>query len=284
MPALDVIDSERDPAVGRLRDLMRPSRGSIRTVLLEDEEPIAQALAAGIEFVELYLLESAPLPAALVARCRAAGVPVRAMTVEIGNQLFKGDRKPKVFAIARVPAPARFGDIARRPGDVVVLDGVKIVGNIGAIVRTAFALGAAGIVLVDSDLTTIADRRLLRASRGYVFSLPIVIAGREDAVSFLRGAGLPLVILDAGGDVTLPDLARDPERLALVFGGEKRGPTDALVQAARSVVSIPMAMPAESLNVSVSVGIVLHGRTVGARAATDGRPPGPAHVDRSHQG
>ena len=106
MPALDVIDSERDPAVGRLRDLMRPSRGSIRTVLLEDEEPITQALAAGVELVELYLLESAPLPAALVARCRAAGVPVRAMTVEIGNQLFKGDRKPKVFAIARVPAPA----------------------------------------------------------------------------------------------------------------------------------------------------------------------------------
>lgn len=261
MPDLDIIDNERDPAVGRLRDLLRPSRGSIRTVLLEDEEPITQALTAGVELVELYLLESAPLPAALVEQCRAAGVPVRVMTVEVGNQLFKGDRKPKVFAIARVPAPARFDEIVRRPGDVVVLDGVKIVGNIGAIVRTCFAMGAAGIVLVDSDLTSIADRRLLRASRGYVFSLPIVLAGREDAVSALRGAGLRLVILDAEGDVALPDLALEPDRLALVFGGEKRGPNDALIGMARSVVTIPMAMPAESLNVSVSVGIVLHERS-----------------------
>ncbi|MGI5507469.1 TrmH family RNA methyltransferase [Lentzea sp. CA-135723] len=49
---------------------------------------------------------------------------------------------------------------------------MKIVGNIGAIVRTSLALGASGIILVDSDITSIADRRLQRASRGYVFSFP----------------------------------------------------------------------------------------------------------------
>ncbi len=257
---MDVITSERDPAVGRLRDLMKPSRGSIRTVLLEDEEPIAQSLSAGVEIVELYVLDSVPVPTELVARCAEAGVPTRMMTVEVGNQVFKGDRKPKVFAVARVPAPARFGDVARRPGDVVVLDGVKIVGNIGAIVRTCFALGAAGIVLVGSDLTSIADRRLLRASRGYVFSLPIVFAGREDAVSFLLGAGLPLVVMDADGDSGLEVLAQGSERFALVFGGERRGPANAFVKAAKAVVSIPMSTQSESLNVSVSVGIVLHER------------------------
>jgi 23S rRNA (adenosine1067-2'-O)-methyltransferase len=257
---MDVITSERDPAVGRLRDLMKPSRGSIRTVLLEDEEPIAQSLSAGVEIVELYVLDSVPVPTELVARCAEAGVPTRVMTAEVGNQVFKGDRKPKVFAVARVPAPARFGDVARRPGDVVVLDGVKIVGNIGAIVRTCFALGAAGIVLVGSDLTSIADRRLLRASRGYVFSLPIVFAEREDAVSFLLGAGLPLVVMDADGDSGLEVLAGGSERSALVFGGERRGPANAFVKAAKAVVSIPMSTRSESLNVSVSVGIVLHER------------------------
>lgn len=241
-------------------DLMKPSRGSIRTVLLEDEEPIAQSLRAGVELVELYVLDSVAVPTRLVELCAEAGVPTRVMTAEVGNRVFKGDRKPRVFAIARVPDASRFGDIVRRPGDVVVLDGVKIVGNVGAIVRTCFALGAAGIVLVDSDLTSIADRRLLRASRGYVFSMPVVLAGREDAVSFLRGAGLPLVVLDTDGDVPLEDLARGPERVVLVFGGERRGPTNAFVRGAEAMVSISMAMPAESLNVSVSVGIVLHER------------------------
>lgn len=260
MTELDTITNASDPAVQRIIDVTRHSRSNIKTTLIEDTEPLMECIRAGVQFLEVYGSSGTPFSPELLQLCRERDIPVRLMDAGIVNQLFKAERKAKTFGIARVPRPVALGDLVQRGGDVVVLDGVKIVGNIGAIVRTSLALGAAGIVLVDSDLTSIADRRLLRASRGYVFSLPIVLADRAEAVGFLRENGIPLMVLDADGDLGVKDLGDKAERLALVFGSEKGGPSGVFKEASASSVSIPMISSTESLNVSVSVGIALHER------------------------
>lgn len=260
MTELDTIANPSDPAVQRIKDVTKPSRPNIKTTLIEDAEPLMQSIAAGVEFIEVYGSDSHPFSSELLALCRRENVPVRLIDSSIANQLFKGERKPKTFGIARVPRPAGFSDIASRSGDVVVLDGVKIVGNIGAIVRTSLALGASGIILVDSDITSIADRRLQRASRGYVFSLPVVLSGREEAISFIRDSGMRMMALSAGGDLSVKELGDIPDRLALLFGSEKGGPSDLFEKASAGSVSIPMISSTESLNVSVSLGIGLHER------------------------
>lgn len=254
MSELDVITEKSDPAVQRIVDVTKPSRAVVKTALIEDVEPLLQGIRAGVDVIEVYGTTSAPVPDDLLGTCRERGIPVRLMAPGVLGHVFKGEKKPKTFGIVRVPRPASLRDLADAAGDLVVLDGVRIVGNIGAIVRTSYALGASGIVLVDSDLTTIADRRLIRASRGYVFSLPVVLAGREDALAFVRERGIPLMVFEADGALTLHDLADRDERLALLFGSEKRGTSDGL---AAEAVSIPMIPEAESLNVSVSTGIAL---------------------------
>lgn len=264
MSERDVITSRSDPAVQRIIDVSKSSRPHPRTVLIEDVEPIASAIEAGVEFVEVYALDTVGLPDDLVRACRDRDVPVRLMDAGVLNQIFKGDRKAKVFAIARVPKPVRLRDVEDRAGDMVVLDGVKIVGNMGAIVRTCLALGASALVLVDSDLTSIADRRLIRASRGYCFTLPVVLASRGELVAHLRSSGMSVLAFDSGGDASIHDIGAIERRSALVFGSEKRGPSDVLHDVAREhgrVVSIPMNPRAESLNVSVSVGVGLSART-----------------------
>src|SRR5699024_4065238 len=203
MNNLEIIESASDPAVQRIIDVTKRSRANIKTTLIEDPEPLIQCIRAGVEFSEIYGIETQPPSPQLLELCRERNIPVRLFATSIVNQVFKGERKPKNFGIARVPRPAKFDDLVDRGGDIVVLDGVRIVGNIGAITRSALALGASGIVLVDSDLTTIADRRLLRSSRGYVFSLPVVLADREEAISFVRKEGIPLVALDSDGEVPL---------------------------------------------------------------------------------
>ncbi|MDT0448785.1 NshR/TsnR family 23S rRNA methyltransferase [Streptomyces hesseae] len=260
MASLDIITERSDPAVQRIIDVTKHSRSVVRTALIEDIEPLLQSIRAGVEFTEVYGLESTPLPGDLLAACEERGIPVRLLAGAIANQVFKTEKKPKAFGIARVPRPARFADLADRSGDVVLLDGVKIVGNIGAIVRTAFALGAAGIVLVDSDLVSIADRRLVRASRGYVFSLPIVLASRSEALGHLKDSGMRLMSFDIDGEHTVGDLSRIDERLVLMFGSEKTGASGELADASTESVTIPMNPAAESLNVSVSAGIALHAR------------------------
>ncbi|MGW0368905.1 NshR/TsnR family 23S rRNA methyltransferase [Streptomyces coeruleorubidus] len=260
MTELDTIANPSDPAVQRIIDVTKPSRSNIKTTLIEDVEPLMHSIAAGVELIEVYGSDSSPFPTELLDVCRRQNIPVRLIDSSIVNQLFKGERKARTFGIARVPRPARFSDIASRSGDVVVLDGVKIVGNIGAIVRTSLALGASGIILVDSDITSIADRRLQRASRGYVFSLPVVLSGREDAIAFIRDSGMQLMTLKADGDISVKELGDNPDRLALLFGSEKGGPSDLFEEASSASVSIPMMSQTESLNVSVSLGIALHER------------------------
>ncbi|MFB8763943.1 NshR/TsnR family 23S rRNA methyltransferase [Nocardiopsis alba] len=260
MDNLEIIENASDPAVQRILDVTKSSRANIKTTLIEDAEPLTQCIRAGVEFIEIYGIETQPPSEELLELCRERRIPVRLFATSVVNQVFKGERKPKTFGIARVPRPSRLSDIARRGGDVIVLDGVRIVGNIGAITRSALALGASGIILVDSDLTSVADRRLIRASRGYVFSLPIVLAEREEAISFVRKEGIPLLVLDADGDVPLKSLGDNPERLALLFGSEKGGPSEMFEEASSASISIPMISSTESLNVSVSVGIVLHER------------------------
>lgn len=268
MTGLDTISNPADPAVQRIIDVTKPSRSNIKTTLIEDAEPIQQCIAAGVEFIEVYGIDDRPFPPEVLTLCDRHNIPVRLIDSSIVNQLFKGERKPKTFGIARVPRPAKFSDITDRGGDVVVLDGVKIVGNIGAIVRTSLALGASGIVLVDSDLTTIADRRLQRASRGYVFSLPVVLSGQQEAIDFVRDNDMKLMTLSASGALSVRDLGDIPDRLALLFGSEKSGPSSPFEDAATSSVSIPMSTATESLNVSVSLGITLHERVGSARTAS----------------
>jgi TrmH family RNA methyltransferase len=260
MTSLDVITGKSDPAVQRIIDVTKHSRSVIKTALIEDPEPLLQCIRAGLDFIEVYGIDTVPFPQELLAACEQRGIPVRLIESSIVNQIFKTDKRPKAFGIARVPRPCRLTDLDRSTGDVVVLDGVKIVGNIGAIVRTSFALGAAGIVLVDSDLTSIADRRLVRASRGYVFSLPIVLASRAEATAYFRESGLRLVAFDAHGDLSVRDLHTADERLALLFGSEKTGTSSDFEGISTSTVAIPINPAAESLNVSVSAGIALHER------------------------
>jgi TrmH family RNA methyltransferase len=258
--SLDVITERSDPAVQRIIDVTKPSRSVVRTVLIEDPEPLLQSIRAGVELIEVYGLETVPLPGDLLAACEQRRIPVRLLSPAIANQVFKTEKKPKAFGIARVPRPCGFADLAGRKGDLILLDGVKIVGNIGAIVRTSFALGASGIVLVDSDLAGIADRRLIRASRGYVFSLPIVLASRDEALRHFQDIGMRLMAFEADGDLTVGDLGAIDERLVLMFGSEKTGASGEFSDLSPGSVSIPMNPEAESLNVSVSAGIALHAR------------------------
>lgn len=258
--SLDVITERSDPAVQRIIDVTKHSRSAVRTALIEDPEPLEQCIRAGLDFIEVYGLETGALPSGLIDACRQREIPIRLISSSIVNLLFKTDKKPKAFGLARVPRPRGFRDLAKTTGDLVVLDGVKIVGNIGAIVRTSFALGASGIVLVDSDLASIADRRLVRASRGYVFSLPVILASRAEALSYFRSSDLRLASFAADGELTVDDLRDVNERIALLFGSEKTGASSGFEDIAAGTVAIPIHPLAESLNVSVAAGIALASR------------------------
>lgn len=257
---LTTITQRSDPAIQRIVDISKPRFKPGSVMFVEDELPVRQAIAGGARLVEVYA-DEARVPEDLVRECASRSIPFRLIASPLMAQIFKAGRRPDVVAVAATPRAGRLEDIDPARGDVVILDGVRIVGNIGAIVRSAFALGAAGVVLCDSTLETVMDRRLVRASRGYVFSLPVVLAEIGQVLGWAHGR-FRLVGFAADGELGMAEIRRLDEPLGLVFGSELRGASRTVSSVVDLTARITMEREAESLNVSVAAGIALFARSL----------------------
>ncbi|WP_036896900.1 TrmH family RNA methyltransferase [Propionibacterium sp. oral taxon 192] len=255
----EIITSRSDPAIQRLMDISKPAFKPGSIMFLEDEIPVREAILSGAKVVEVYADENHS-PRELMELCASRSVPFRFISASLMSGIFKAGRRPDVVGVAVPPRPARLEQIDVDSGDVLILDGVRIVGNIGAIVRSALALKASGVVLCDSQLATVMDRRLVRASRGFVFSLPVVLADAADVVRWAKPR-CRIVRFAADGDVPISELTSIRSPLALVLGSELRGVSSELGAAADLTASIQMRTGVESLNVSVAAGIALFVRS-----------------------
>lgn len=260
----------------RVADVIRAGASARRTILVDDEENVARAVDHGVVLDGLYLAEGFQPSDEVLDAARRDRVPIHRVSAHVLKELFGSEKRSRLFALARPPRRPRLEDLVRRKGDIVVLDGVRITGNIGAITRTACALGAAGVVLVDSGLASVLDRRVVRASRGTVFAMPMVLATREGLEGFLREHGIPLVSLAADASEPVHGIGRIGGRIALLMGSERSGASAELEGVASRRFSIPMEEVVDSLNVSVAAAIALHEHRRGTERPTAGRGPSSA--------
>jgi len=252
------VDSARHPVARRTADVLRSRSATPRVFIIDDVENIEQAVASGIALDSIHATRSAVARDSRLLGDIDPGVPRYVIDDTVARGLFGEQKHSRVFAIAHAPRPPKLADLLGRSGDLLVLDGVQLVGNIGAIARTACALGAAGIVLLDSGLRSPLDRRLIRASRGLVFATTLVVATRAQCIEFFQREGLSVVALTADAAEPLASIRAVGERVALVLGGERHGVSPELDAVAHHRYAIPMASNVESLNVSVAAGIALY--------------------------
>ncbi|GAB2957501.1 RNA methyltransferase [Micromonospora polyrhachis] len=255
-----VVDEARHPVARRIADVLRASGGNQRIFLVDDQENIEQAIRCGVRLDSVYrTMGQAAMDDSLCAAI-PAGIPCHVLADDVARVLFGADRRSRVFALAHRPPRPELSDLTDRPGDIVVLDGVRLPGNIGAVTRTACAFDAAGVVLVDSGLTSTVDRRLVRASRGMVFAVPVVLATGQQLRSYLHRHDIPLVSLSPRASAPLSAAGRIGRRLALLLGSEKRGASASLENSASRRYHVPTSPDVESLNVSVAAAIALYER------------------------
>lgn len=252
-----VIRDRSLPAVQRIADLAKHSVSPGKLALIEDEDPLINSLRAGLRFMGLYAVAGSSVSDQLMELSAAAETPIDLLDNDLAKALFRSDKRPDVFGIAKAPKPVGVQDFLGSDRDILILDGVRIVGNIGAIARSAYAFGMAGIVLVNSGLTSITDRRLIRASRGYVFSLPTALMEWPDVSALLAKNELTAVAVDAAGSERLEDLIGYRQALAFVVGAETTGLSRAGRELCEISAAIPMNRHVESLNVSVAAGVLM---------------------------
>jgi 23S rRNA (guanosine2251-2'-O)-methyltransferase len=143
------------------------------------------------------------------------------------------------------------------PPLLVALDGVTDPRNLGAVVRSAAAFGAHGLLVPQrrsAGMTAVA----WRTSAGTAARLPVArVTNLVRTLKDCAASGLMVVGLDAGGSMSLDSFPLATGPLVLVLGSEGRGLSRLVRETCDAAVSIPMAGPVESLNASVAAGVVL---------------------------
>ena len=186
----------------------------------------------------------------LLARAAARGVRAEAVPEAVVRTLADAATPQPILAIGEVPAYG-WDDVG--DGAIVLLDGVQDPGNVGTLVRTALALGAAAVIGV-GEVADPWGPKALRAAAGASFRGPVFRADAREAVERLAERGIPIWVAAAD---SAPLEGPSPGPVALALGSEAHGVSASLRAAADRVVSVPLARGVESLNVASAGAILL---------------------------
>lgn len=247
------------PLSSTIRDLHRRKARERRALALaEGVRLVEEMLAARVPCkgaVVSTALEATPRGAALVAALAATGVTIESVSdAELAN--LAATEHPQGVVAVYEPRAWTLVEIVAAPGrPVVVLDGVQDPGNVGTIARTALALGASGLVALPgtADLT---NPKVVRSAMGALFRLPHLHADDVAVAAWLQTEAIvPWVTMMQGDPIPV---APPDECIALVLGNEGAGVRPEWEARAGRRVLIPIRPEAESLNVAVAAGILLH--------------------------
>ncbi len=150
---------------------------------------------------------------------------------------------------------------------IVVLAGIQDPGNLGTILRSAEAFGAGGVVCLPGT-ANLWNPKVVRASAGSVFRVPVLYASENDALEHLRDAGIRILTTTAH-DVRPANLIDLAAPVALLIGNEGNGVPEALAAKADGAITIPCPGPVESLNAAVAASVLLY-EAARQRAAKSG--------------
>ena len=191
------------------------------------------------------------------ATARRAGVPLTLADAELLAYLGDLPSEPEVLALARLPEA---GHTPLPPdGLTLVLDAIGDPGNIGTLIRSADAAGAASVLASENSSDPFGPKAV-RASAGSVFHMPLLNWEDHSPAALavrLKQENLPIVIAAAHHGQNCFEFAW-PARCALVLGHETRGVAPEWEAAASARVTIPMHGRAESLNVAAAGAVLLY--------------------------
>lgn len=274
-PADELLVTIDDPSDPRLRDYTHLTDVGLRRrrepeeglFIAEGEKVIRRALRAGYRMRSMLL--SPKWIDAMRDVIAEGGAPVYAVSPELAERVTGYHvHRGALAAMRRRPLPAAEALLAsaRR---VVVMESVNDHTNVGALFRSAAALGM-DAVLLSPDCADPLYRRSVKVSMGAVLCLPYArLADWPRDLEAVRGAGFRLLALTPGEEAAAIDAVAPHrlDRVALMLGAEGEGLSARALAAADERVRIPMSDGVDSLNVAAAAAVAFY-------AVTAGRPGG----------
>lgn len=234
----------------QLRNRLEPDKGIF---IAESPKVIYVALNAGYVPVAM-LCEHRHITgdaADIIARC--GDIPVYTGSRELLSSLTGYTLTRGVLCAMRRPVPPAVEEVCRDARRVVVIDGVVDTTNIGAIFRSAAALGIDAVVLTPTSCDPL-NRRAIRVSMGTVFLVPWTWVDDAESLRALGFKTVAMALTDRSVSIDDPQLCSEP-RLAIIMGTEGDGLPDSTIQRADYTARIPMAHGVDSLNVAAAAAV-----------------------------
>ncbi|MGB6387130.1 MAG: RNA methyltransferase [Terriglobales bacterium] len=253
------------PVAGRHNQRLKELRLAFRRAELtargecaiEGVKLVEEALRSAQHLESIFFSESArPLAEKLLPQINS-----RTEALLLPNALFKSivpsDAPQGVAALLKLPAFSSAQLLDRSSdGPFVVAAGLQDPGNLGTILRSAEAFGAAGIFLTEGTVSPY-NSKVLRGSAGSIFRLPVLRIASAELIPLLRAQGVRLLATSSHHGTPLPKISWTLP-LAIFIGNEGAGLPSGLTNQMDGTLVIPQAVQVESLNAGVAASIVLY--------------------------
>ncbi|MGH8962482.1 MAG: 23S rRNA (guanosine(2251)-2'-O)-methyltransferase RlmB [Jatrophihabitantaceae bacterium] len=256
----------RRAAAATRRDQGRGRKDSAAAELLVGRNPVVEALNAKIPATALYLAVGIEADERVTEAIRLAGNRGLALLEISRAELDRKTNGIQHQGIAlQVPPYAyrELADVLATAAEsstaplLVALDAVTDPRNLGAVIRSAVAFGAHGVILPERRSAGVTPTAW-RTSAGTAARIPIAqVTNLVRALKECQKAGLVVVGLDADGSTSVDDLELATDPIVVVVGSEGRGLSRLVGETCDLTLSIPMTGPAESLNASVAAAVAL---------------------------
>ena len=246
-PGLEVYASLTE---AQLRNRLDPSRGIF---IAESPKVINVAIEAGCQPLSLLCEVRHVEGDAASIIARFPDIPVYTGSRELLASLTGYTLTRGVLCAMRRPVPPAVEEVCRDARRVVVIDGVVDTTNIGAIFRSAAALGIDAVVLTPTSCDPL-NRRAIRVSMGTVFLVPWTWVDDAESLRSLGFKTVAMALTDKSVSIDDPQLCAEP-RLAIIMGTEGDGLPASTIQRADYTARIPMAHGVDSRTVAAAAAV-----------------------------
>ena len=269
------ISSAQNPRIKHLLALQQKSslRREEGLFVVEGRRELEHCIHAGMQVESVYCLDGTDLSQFSILNSQLSIVnsqfsilnsqfSILKVTKNVYERIAYRGSTEGIVAVIRTPQPHTLESLLQQEGRgvngkplFVVLESVEKPGNLGAILRSADAANATGVIVCD-PLTDLYNPNLIRSSIGAIFTVPTVACTSQQCISFLKEHGVQILTAQLQDSHLYYDTPMSGPT-AIVMGTESTGLTDVWRQAADAHIRIPMLGQLDSLNVSVSAAILL---------------------------
>jgi TrmH family RNA methyltransferase len=225
-------------------------------VAIESVRTVEEAIRSGLRFRAVFFSASAQARAERLLPQISIHVETLLLPDDVFQSAVATETPQGVAALVRLKTHNSEDLLATPDPLIIAAAGVQDPGNLGTIIRSAEAFGAAG-VLVGAGTVSPYNPKVVRASAGSLFRLPVVVAEFPAVVETLRSRGIALLATSShkGTPIDRADLTKS---IVVLIGNEGAGLPKDLMRHVDQLIAIPHTPNVESLNAGIAAAIVLY--------------------------